>query len=216
MSTTDTLERPGTETAPTQKTRPYGAIVSGALLVVVGGLWLLDAIDVLELRAAMVLPVVLAVIGLALIIGAFDGPHTGLVVAGVFVSIAVLAVAAAPPDAFHGGIGERDIRVTDQANLAPRYDVGVGEMRLDLGDLEMTYSDAVDVTVGAGDLTILLPPDVPVDIDASVGAGQVNLLGETSDGLSVNRTYTSDGFESAAVRLTLDLDVAAGNIRVDR
>lgn len=216
MSTTDTLERPGTEMVPTQKTRPYGAIVSGALLVVVGGLWLLDAIDVLDLRAAMVLPVVLAVIGLALIIGAFDGPHTGLVVAGVFVNIAVLAVAAAPPDAFHGGIGERDIRVTDQANLAPRYDVGVGEMRLDLGDLDMTYSDAVDVTVGAGDLTILLPPDVPVDIDASVGAGQVNLLGETSDGLSVNRTYTSDGFESAAVRLTLDLDVAAGNIRVDR
>jgi hypothetical protein len=191
-------------------------VVTGALLVVVGGLWLLDAIDVLELRAAMVLPVVLAVIGLALIIGAFDGPHTGLVVAGVFVSIAVLAAAAAPPDAFHGGIGERDIRVTDQANLAPSYDVGIGEMRLDLGDLEMTQSDAVDVTVGAGDLTILLPPDVPVDIDASVGAGQVNLLGETSDGLSVNRTYTSDGFESAAVRLTLDLDVAAGNIRVDR
>jgi hypothetical protein len=184
--------------------------------VVVGGLWLLDAIDLLDLRAAMVLPIVLAIMGLALIIGAFDRPHTGLVVAGVFVSIAVLAVAAAPPDAFHGGIGERDIRVTDQGNLAARYDVGVGELRLDLGDLVMTQSDAIDVTVGAGDLTIFLPAGVPVDIDASVGAGQVDLLGETSDGLSVNRTYTSDGFDAATVRLTLDLDVAAGNIRVER
>ena len=216
MSTTDTLERPPTEAHPVPKRRPYGAVVTGALLVVVGGLWLFDAIDVIDVQAAIVLPAVLAVIGLALIIGAFDGPHTGLVVAGVFVSIAVLAVAAAPPDAFHGGIGERNITVTDEVNLAERYDVGVGELRLDLSHLDMTEAAEVQVTVGAGDIMIFLPADVPVDIEAAVGAGQINLLGETGDGLSVTRTYTSDGFDSATVTLTLDLDVAAGNIRVDR
>ena len=216
MSTTDTLERPETEMVPGPKRRPYGATVAGAVLVVVGGLWLFDAIDVIDLRVAFVLPAILAVIGLALIIGAFDGPHAGLVVAGIFVSIAALAVAAAPPDAFHGGIGERDIRVTDQANLAARYDVGLGELSLDLSDLTMTESAEIDVTVGAGELTILLPPTIPVDIDASAGAGQIDLLGETGDGISVNRTYTSDGFDSATVRLTLDLDVAAGNITVER
>ena len=216
MSTTDTLERPAAETVPAPRRRPYGAVVTGAVLVVVGGLWLFDAIDVIDVRAAFVLPAVLAVIGLALIIGAFDGPHGGLVVAGVFVTIAALALAAAPPDAFHGGIGERNILVTDQDDLASRYDVGVGELRLDLKGLVMTESAEIDVTVGAGELRILLPPDVPVDIDASAGAGQVDLFGETADGLSVNRTYTSDGFESATVRLTLDLDVAAGNITVER
>jgi len=216
VSTTDTLERPETEMVPGPKRRPYGATVAGAVLVVVGGLWLFDAIDVIDLRVAFVLPAILAVIGLALIIGAFDGPHAGLVVAGIFVSIAALAVAAAPPDAFHGGIGERDIRVTDQANLAARYDVGLGELSLDLSDLTMTESAEIDVTVGAGELTILLPPTIPVDIDASAGAGQIDLLGETGDGISVNRTYTSDGFDSATVRLTLDLDVAAGNITVER
>ena len=46
--------------------------------------------------------------------------------------------------------------------------------------------------------------------------GQVDLFGEVNDGLSVTNTYTSDGFESATVTLTLDLDVAAGNIEVDR
>lgn len=201
---------------PQRRRRPYGAVVTGALLVVVGGLWLLDAIDVVELRAAYVLPAVLAVIGLALIIGAFDGPHAGLVVAGVFVSIAALAVAAAPPGAFNGGIGTREVLVTDQARLAPRYDVGVGELRLDLSELSMTESAEIDITVGAGELAILLPPTIPVDIDASAGAGQIDLLGETAEGLSVNRIYTSDGFDSATVRLTLDLDVAAGNITVER
>jgi predicted membrane protein len=63
---------------------------------------------------------------------------------------------------------------------------------------------------------LTLPPDVPVDINASAGAGRVDLLGQTSDGLSVNRTYTSDDFETAIVTLTVDIDVAAGNIEVDQ
>jgi len=115
MSTTETLERRDPETIPQRGSGPYGAIVIGALLVVVGGLWLLDIAGVIALEAAIVLPAVLAVIGLGLIFGAWNGPHPGLVVAGVFVTIAVLAVAAAPPDAFHGGIGERSIIVTDKA-----------------------------------------------------------------------------------------------------
>lgn len=216
MSTTDTIERPGTEAVPGSKHRPYGAIVTGALLIVVGGLWLLDAVDLIELRAALVLPAALAVIGIALIIAAFDGPHTGLVIAGVFVALAAVAFAAAPENAFHGGIGQRNIIVTDQSTLAPRYDVGLGELRLDLSDLEMTESAEVAATIGAGDMTILLPADVPVTIQASAGAGRIDLLGETSEGISVSRSYTSDDFEVAAVTLTLDLDVAAGNIEVDR
>jgi predicted membrane protein len=72
------------------------------------------------------------------------------------------------------------------------------------------------VTIGAGDMTIVLPPVVPVDVSASVGAGQIDLLDEVSEGLSVSRTYTSEGFEDADVQLTLDLDIAAGNMEVER
>jgi hypothetical protein len=151
-----------------------------------------------------------------LIFGAFDGPHPGLVVAGVFVTIASLAVAVAPPDAFHGGIGQRRIHVTDPATLAPAYDVGVGELRLDLSDLELTEPTELDLTVGAGDVSLTLPPDVAVDISASAGAGRVDLLGQESDGLSVHRTYVSDDFETAEVTLTVDIDVAAGNIEVEQ
>jgi hypothetical protein len=202
--------------APAPQRGRYGAIVTGALLMIVGGLWLLDVTDVIDLEAAMVLPMALGVIGLALIIGSFDGPHVGLIVAGVFVTIAVLAVAATPPDAFNGGIGERNIRVTNQANLTDQYNVGLGELRLDLSDLAMTESAEIEATVGAGDLTIMLPPGVPVDIDAAAGAGQIDLFGEIDNGISVSDTYTSDGFDSATVTLTLELDVAAGNIKVER
>jgi predicted membrane protein len=191
-------------------------MVAGALLVVVGSLWLLDIAGLITLRAALVLPAVLAVIGLALIVGSFDGPHPGLVVAGVFVTIATLAVAVAPPDAFHGGIGQRNIRITDATTLAPAYDVGVGELRLDMSDVELTEPTELDLTVGAGDVTLTLPADLAVDIEASAGAGRVDLFGQASDGISVTRTYTSEDFETADVTLTVDIDVAAGNIEVEQ
>ncbi len=72
----------------------------------------------------------------------------------------------------------------------------------------------VDVNVGAGDLTITLPPDLAVDVTALASAGGVDLFGDEGDGISVTRTYVSEGFESADVTLTLDLEVAAGNIEV--
>lgn len=214
MSASETTERP-VDTPPGPR-RPYGAVVGGALLVVVGALWLLDATGVIELRLAIVLPAILAVIGLALVVGSFDGPHPGLVVAGVFLTIATLAVAAAPANVFVGGVGERNVQVSNQADLASTYNVAMGELRIDLRDLRLTESAEVSATVGAGELVVLLPPDLAVDMSASVGAGEIDLLGERGNGLSVSRSYTSDGFESADVTLTLDLDVAAGNIEVDR
>lgn len=194
----------------------YPAMVLGAVLVVIGGLWLLDVVDVIDLRAAVVLPAALAVVGLALIIGAWDGPHTGLVVVGVLLTGAVLAAAVTPPNAFRGGIGERSFVVTEQADLDARYDVGVGELFLDMGDLTLTESADVDVTVGAGDMRVVVPDDVAVSVGASVGAGQIDLFGTEREGLSVSESYVSDGFDDAEVRLVLDLDVAAGSIEVTR
>ena len=161
MSTTDTLERPRAEsTSP----RVYGAVVSGVLIALIGALLLLDAIDVIELRASMILPSLLTAIGLALIVGAFNGPHPAMITAGVFVTLGVLAVAATPPEAFSGGVGGQDITVTDEADLEATYDVGVGELTLDLSDLVLTEPREVEVNVGAGDLTITLPPDLAIDI----------------------------------------------------
>lgn len=216
--TTDTLPKPEAETAspPPRRGRDYGAWVIGALLVVFGVLWLLDVAGVFSLRVAVVLPTLLAVLGLALIFGAWDGPHTGLVVFGVFLTVAVVVAAVSPPNAFRGGIGERNFAVGSQGQLAPRYDVGLGDLRLDLSDLTLTESAEVDVTVGAGEILVELPADIPVTIDASVGAGEIDLLGDTVDGVSVTRSYTSEGFAGAEDTLTLDLDVAAGKIEVTR
>lgn len=214
MSTPDNTET--TTTRAEGGSRTYGAVVGGLVLVVVGALWLLHVTEVIDLDFAILAPAILAVIGLALIIGSFDGAHTGLVVAGVFVTIFTLALAVAPAGAFRGGIGERDVMVGRQADLEDRYDLGLGEMTLDLSQLELTSSEEVAVSVGAGEITVILPESLEVQIDATAWAGQIDLLGETAEGLAVSLDHTSDGFEGAAVTLTLDINLAAGDIRVER
>lgn len=188
----------------------------GAVLVAGGGLWLLDILDLVTVRAAVLLPALLAAVGLALVFGSFEGSQTGLVVLGVFLTAAVIAAAVTPPGAFYGGIGERTYTVTTEADLAPRYDVGLGELRLDLAALTLTESTTVDVSVGAGELWLRLPANVVVDLDASVGAGDITLFGENAAGLSVTKTYTTENIGDAEVILTLDLNVATGTIEVTR
>ena len=204
------------ETPQRSWTRAYGSVVLGTILVLLGALWLLDAIDVIELQAAVVLPAVLAIVGVALIFGAFDGPHSGLVVFGVFLTVAVVASAVAPFDSWRGGVGERQHNVTNTSELAPAYRLGMGDLRIDLNDLRLTESRTMSASVGAGTIAIDLPPGLAVSIVANVGAGEIDLLGETSEGLGVSRTYESPDFDTADVALTLDLDVSAGEIEVTR
>lgn len=207
--------KPSEVTTPVRG-RPFASVVLGTILLVVGAVWLLDAIDLVDIRPGVVLPAALAVVGLALVIGSFDGPHSGLVTFGVFLTVAVVLSAVAPFDAFRGGVGERNYRVQTQADLETDYRVGVGDLEIDLSDLRMTDSATVRGSVGAGTLRVILPSDVAVSIDASSGAGKVDLLGQETDGLSVSRTYESPGFDDAEVQLRLVLDVGTGEIEVDR
>lgn len=203
-------------TVPVPRRRVYGSVVLGLVLLGAGVMWLLDALEVVDLRAAVVLPVLLGIVGLALVIGSFDGPHGGLMGLGVFLTVAVILAAVFPPNTFEGGIGERNYRVTSQEQLRSGYSVGMGTLSLDLSDLSLTESTAVDVSVGAGEIVIDLPADLPVAVEASAGAGDITLLGEQRDGLSVESDYVSPDFTDAPVRLTLDLHVAAGSIEVSR
>ena len=90
MSTIDTIPRVEPRVSPPQPRRSrFGSYLGGAVLVVLGGLWALDLAGTIDVRLAVVLPSLLIIFGLALIIGATEGPHSGLVVAGLFLSIAV-------------------------------------------------------------------------------------------------------------------------------
>lgn len=206
---------PATETPPEPRST-FGAVVAGLLLLAVGLVWLLDAVGVVEVRPSIVLPGLLAVLGAALIAGSFTGRHSGLVGLGVFLTILTVLAAAFPGNILRGGIGDRHYRVASQSELAESYGVGLGELTLDLSELELTEAARVDVNVGAGEVTVILPPDLPVRVEAAAGAGEIDVLGEQAEGVNVARDFTDPDFTERGVGLTLDIGVSAGQIQVER
>ena len=205
-----------TEPVPADRHGPAAAtVLVGALLVLVGIGWLLDAGGV-EVPWRAILPAALIAVGLAWAAGAFQGRQHALMVVGVALTL-VLSVAVAAdwnldlPLA--GGVGDRTERPATPAELR-RYELGVGNFQLDLRQLQVPAgTTAVEARVGIGELDVRLPDGVAVDVVASSGLGQVQVLGREEGGLA-SRIETSAG--DGDRRLRLDVRSGLGQVRVER
>jgi len=206
-----------TQPVPADRHGPAAAtVLVGALLVLVGIGWLLDAAGV-EVPWRAVLPAALIAVGLACVAGAFQGRQHAMMVVGVVLT-AVLAVAAAADwdlDApLAGGVGDRTEQPTTPAELTS-YELGAGDFLLDLRQLQVPPgTTAVKARVGVGELVVEVPDGVTLRVVASSGLGEVQVLGEQENGVA-NRVDTTaeDGGDR---RLELDLRVGIGQVRVER
>lgn len=194
----------------------WASITAGAVLVLLGLAWLLSLTDLIDMRAAFVLPSLLALVGLALVVGSLRGSHPGLIVLGTFLTIATGFAAVAPAEALRGGLGERLYTVTTADQLDSKYELGLGDMELDLSELQLSESRTVLVTLGAGNLDLTVPEDVPVLVTAESGAGEIVIFGDKTDGVALEKTYRSPDYDNADTRLHIEIEVGAGSIEVER
>jgi len=142
---------------------------------------------------------------------------TGLLIAfGTLVALLLVAAAifaAAVHVRLGNGVGDRNYFVTSAQELRPRYELGVGDLKLDLRDLSLPVGETrLKARVDVGNLEIVLPPDVAVHLHADAQLGRVEALGRIGDGHDVDRTV--DGLGPRV--LVLDAHVGAGRVRVTR
>ena len=190
-------------------------VVIGAALVLIGGLWLLERVGVLALNATTVLAVATIVVGLAVMILSADGPHIGLIVFGFVVALAGTAAAMTPLEGFQGGVGERVVDVATVADLDADYNVAMGQLTIDMRDVtDVTSHVSLKASVGLGELLIRLPEGVDFEVNANAGAGQIEIQGQSRDGLGVENHYSTPSFDEDAAGITLDLDVFMGRVEV--
>jgi predicted membrane protein len=191
-------------------------VLVGAVLVLVGIAWLLDASGITVPWRAL-LPAVLIAVGLATAAGALQGRQHGLMAVGVAL-VVVLSVAAATDwdvDAtLAGGVGERREAPSTPADLE-RYRLGAGDLRLDLRRLQVPPgTTTVEARVGVGELTVEVPDGVSVEVVASTGLGEVQVFGDQQGGFASRIDAASEvGGER---RLEIDARVGLGQVRVDR
>ncbi len=159
------------------------------------------------------IPALVVVAGGAIAAGAFLKPVRWLVPPALTIALATGVVAAAGID-LDGGIGQREYRPGSSVDLREHYDVGIGQLVVDLRETDLPKGDVpLDVEVGIGEAYVIVPDDVCVATDADVGMGNVALFGRDHGGVDVKYEDAPDA-KPTATRLLLHADVGMGQVRV--
>jgi hypothetical protein len=179
---------------------------------VAGSLIALDVADVIVVEPVVVLGSALAVVALGLLVGTLVGRARGLIALGIVLVFLLIPVGAAPEGLrVGGGAGERLYQPTSQSELSDRYELGAGELTVDLSKLDIVGSEDVEVSVGMGEVIVLLPPDVAVAVDADVGAGTIDFPtgGPEQGGIGVEQSWQREGDGSGTLNLTMSSGLGA-------
>lgn len=67
----------------------------------------------------------------------------------------------------------------------------------------------------AGDVRILVPESVEFRAEATVKAGDIDIVGNTGDGINRHVFYETPGYEFATKKLDIYVDLKAGSVRID-
>jgi hypothetical protein len=161
----------------------------------------------------------LAVVGAALVVGTWFGRARGLIGLGAVLAV-VLAISSAVESANLSADGEQGWHPTTVSEIEDDYKIDLGDGTLNLQDVDFTDQNVtIGLEVNAGNLTVIVPPDVDVVGTADVSYGNADILGqEISAGRGAERDFSDPGADQAEGpgQLTLDVTVNAGNLEVIR
>lgn len=153
--------------------------------------------------------------GAGLVAAAFLGGARWLVLPALAIALPLAFVSAADID-LDGGFGERTVRPGTLAEVKPSYQLGAGELVIDLRDITLPAGDhPLSVKIGAGHAQVIVDDGVCVASRAEIGMGAVAIFDEDNGGIDVNwrDTRRADG---DTPRLVLDGDVGLGLLEVSR
>ncbi|HEX6402012.1 MAG TPA: PspC domain-containing protein [Pseudonocardiaceae bacterium] len=170
------------------------------------------------LSAAQVAAMLLGVVGLGLVVGAFLQGGRGLIPIAIPLALLTWVLSAAPAAGFK--VGGRHWTPTTATQVQPRYSVTLGNGDLDLSELRLTNDQTVrtSVAVGVGETHVYLPPNVDAQVSCQTQIGDVECLGQRdSDGGPSRVTVTDNGPDGpGGGKVILDVHSGVGQVHVDR
>jgi phage shock protein PspC (stress-responsive transcriptional regulator) len=141
----------------------------------------------------------------------------GLLIAFGTLLALILVAAAIFAAVFHvhlgRGVGDHNYFVTDKSQLRHTYELGIGDLTLDMRELTLPVGQThVKARVDVGDLDIVVPRNAAVQVHGDAQVGRVEVLGRFADGYDTDRRVVQNGPRV----LVLDAHVGAGRVRVTR
>lgn len=130
--------------------------------------------------------------------------------------IAVVSITLSSGSSLKGGVGNRDVVPSSLQTVQNHYRLGVGNLDVDLSDLRFPPKGrTITMTVGVGQLTVVVPTGTDVTVDANVGIGNANVLGQKGSSVRVISPAAGHG-NGRTPRLDLVAHVGLGNIEVSQ
>ena len=213
----------GTTFVPRPRRRTGGLLMSligiGLALVTYGIVkWLGDDLSWAGNHTVIALASALGALGLLVLGLGLAGWRAGFL-AFVTVCLAIVTWTSSllPSDLNVGGRVGNQTWTPAVLTSTSTFGIAAGDAVLDLSRMpaEGTANPTVPVSVGVGNLTIIVPADLTVDVDSHVGAGNISI----TDGASVTQTSGTDVNTRQVVgtgptELTLKAGVGIGEIKV--
>jgi phage shock protein PspC (stress-responsive transcriptional regulator) len=221
---------PGKPPKPPKRPKPpkersrLGRIVLSLLCLALGAVALAD-MAYGDVMVSTYFAAALAVVGVGLLVGAWLGRARLLIVLGVLLTGGLAISTAAESDGLRGYQPNGYVlwQPMSMAELNAAYSQNLGDATLDLRNVDFTTATtpvSIDVSVDTfGNLRILLPENVDIDLTARVSVGDADVLTEHWGGLGtpVRRIQDNGADGPGGGKLVLDARVGGpGNLEVTR
>lgn len=138
----------------------------------------------------------------------------------VVLALLLVSSAAASRVEVQDGVGERTWTPVPATGTSS-FELGAGDAILDLSrldtDVARTTPQLIEVQMGAGELTILVPSGLDARVDASVGLGSIRHTGSTVTGVDESSgTDRSESFTAGdePVQVVVDAELGIGQITI--
>lgn len=161
----------------------------------------------------------LTVVGAMLLLGAWVGRAGGLIFLGIVAAIALAVTSVATPR--FDGEHRVDSTPVSARQVDDSYFVPAGSIHLDLTDLqdpESLEGRTIDLEANAGEIVVIVPDDINVDVTADVSiAGEATVFGRQASGPDVHlEDRVSAGSNTSDLKLDIRLLVGSIEVRPER
>jgi phage shock protein PspC (stress-responsive transcriptional regulator) len=217
---------PGLQPVPPRPPKPprpkskLGRITFSLLCLALGALAVIDLATGVRVPAEVYVAAALGVIALGLVIGAWVGRARWLIPIGVLLVIALGATTAVEHSSHDiGQVDDVTATPTSVDEIAPSYGTEVGNIDLDLSQIDFTDHDVtIELTVGiGGNVNVTLPANVDTTVSADVHGGDLQLFDHHFSGLNQHEDLTDLGSDgTGGGKLLLNTSVNFGNVEVQR
>ena len=181
----------------------------GFLLVGLGVVLLLDKLDVMDFGEffSTFWPLILIGIGLKLVLNRNSG--------GSAESKKETLTLNEQNVKYSKVFGDVKLQVNNQDFNGGSISVMIGEIDLDLAKSNIKEGEKILRLSGViGEISVLLPKTLKVSVKANVTVGDIKILDTTDDGFLINRTFQSEGYETAKKKLYISVSQVIGDIEI--